>query len=95
MHSPVAYSVDAAACFHICFQHGIAFSSFLQSKNEKGLSLRIKSMNLGKEYLVSVEHPCSTVQGHVMARSCCVVHSPTVFDQQLVKSVTSDFNKQS
>lgn len=32
---------------------------------------------------------------HAMARSCCVGHSPTVFDQQLLKSVTSNFNKQS
>lgn len=91
--------MDVAGYFHICFQCGVTFFSSVQSKNKK-VSVRIKSMNLDKEYLVlSVPTPQyrSKVSGslHVMARSCCLVHPPTVFDQQLIKYVASNFNKQS
>lgn len=52
----MAYSVDVAAYFHICSQHGVTFLSSVQSKNKK-VYLWESNMNLGKEGLVSVEQP--------------------------------------
>lgn len=56
-------------------------------------------MHLDSEYLVS---SIPTLQSrskvpdslHVMARSCCLVHPATVFDQQVKKHVTTKFKKQ-